>query len=147
MVYEVEEHPLPYIVMELVDGPTLQQYYDQGHRFSVSEIVHVGEQIAGALASAHAQSLIHRDIKPGNILIDDIADRPAIAIKVTDFGLARALDDDSLTRTGLISGTPMYMAPEQTRGEALDGRADLFSFGSVLYMLATGRPPFQSGQW
>lgn len=145
LVYEVEEQPLPYIVMELVEGPTLQQHYDAGQRFTVGEIVTIGHQIAGALAVAHAQSLVHRDIKPGNILIESSGDHSLNEIKITDFGLARMLDDDSLTRSGMISGTPMYMSPEQTRGESLDGRADLFSFGSVLYMLATGCPPYQNG--
>lgn len=145
LVYEVEEQPIPFIVMELIDGPSLQQYYDAGQRFSLLELIKVGQQIAGALAQAHARDLIHRDIKPGNILIDVGAEQFDSSIKVTDFGLARTIDDNSLTRTGLISGTPMYMSPEQTRGEPLDGRADLFSLGSVLYMLATGRTPFDKG--
>ena len=145
LVYEVEEQPIPFIVMELIDGPSLQQYYDAGQRFSVPELVNVGRQIAGALATAHARDLIHRDIKPGNILLDVGAEQFDSSIKVTDFGLARTIDDNSLTRTGLISGTPMYMSPEQTQGEPLDGRADLFSLGSVLYMLATGRTPFDKG--
>ena len=145
LVYEVEERPIPFIVMELIDGPTLQHYYETGHRFTLPELIKVGQQIAGALAVAHAKELIHRDIKPGNILIDAGAEQFDSAIKVTDFGLARTIDDNSLSRTGLISGTPMYMSPEQTQGEPLDGRADLFSLGSVLYMLATGRTPFEKG--
>lgn len=145
LVYEVEEQPIPYMVMELIDGPSLQQYYDDGHRFSVLELIQVGQQIAGALSTAHVGEMIHRDIKPGNILIDVCSEDFASSIKVSDFGLARMIDDDSLSRSGLIAGTPMYMSPEQTLGEPLDCRADLFSLGSVLYMLATGRPPFEKG--
>src|SRR5438128_5028683 len=84
--------------------------------------------------------LIHRDIKPANILLENGVDH----VKITDFGLARAADDASLTQSGFIAGTPMYMAPEQAQGDALDHRADLFSFGSVLYVMCSGRPPFRA---
>ena len=84
--------------------------------------------------------LIHRDIKPSNILLEDGVDH----VKIADFGLARAADDASITQSGLIAGTPMYMAPEQALGESIDQRADLFSLGSVLYVMCTGRPPFQA---
>ena len=93
------------------------------------------------MASAHAQGLIHRDIKPANILLEYGADQK---LKITDFSLARAADDASLTRSGMISGTPMSMAPEQALGQPLDHRSDLFSMGSVLYELASGRPPFRA---
>jgi serine/threonine-protein kinase len=83
---------------------------------------------------------VHRDVKPANILLEMGVDR----VMLTDFGLARAIDDASITRTGLIAGTPQYMSPEQARGEALDARSDLFSLGSVLYTMATGRPPFRA---
>jgi eukaryotic-like serine/threonine-protein kinase len=100
----------------------------------------LGKQIADGLAAAHAQGLIHRDIKPGNILLEGgVTER----VKITDFGLARTTDDASMTQSGMIAGTPLYMAPEQARGERLDQRADLFSFGSVLYQMLTGRPPFR----
>ena len=98
-------------------------------------------QIAAGLAAAHAQGLIHRDIKPANILLENGVER----VKITDFGLARAADDASLTQSGVIAGTPQYMAPEQARGEPVDHRADLFSLGSVLYAMCTGRPPFRAG--
>ena len=98
-------------------------------------------EIANGLAAAHALGLIHRDIKPSNILLEAGA---RSAVKITDFGLARTADDASLTQSGLIAGTPMYMAPEQAKGEAVDCRADLFSLGSVLYVMVTGRPPFRA---
>ena len=93
---------------------------------------------AAGLAAAHAQGLIHRDIKPGNILLE----QPSGRVQLTDFGLARAAEDVRLTQTGFVAGTPLYMAPEQARGEAVDHRSDLFSLGSVLYAMLTGVPPF-----
>ncbi len=140
-VYGVEEKPLPFIVMEFVEGQTLQQALDQEGPFDIQEILELGRQMASGLAAAHAQGLVHRDIKPGNILIES-GTNPKL--KITDFGLARAVDDASMTRTGVISGTPMYMAPEQALGQTLDHRADLFSLGSVLYQMACGRPPFRA---
>lgn len=139
-VYAVEEQPLPYLVMEFVEGHTLQQKLDATGPLDPPEILHLGRQLASGLAAAHAQGLIHRDIKPGNILIEAGAERK---VKITDFGLARAADDATMTRTGVISGTPMFMAPEQAQGLALDQRTDLFSLGSVLYQMASGRPPFR----
>jgi serine/threonine protein kinase len=140
-VYSVEEHPLPYLVMEYIDGQTLKQKLDNSGPLEVPEVLHLGRQMASGLAAAHAQGLIHRDIKPANILLEQGAE---LKVKITDFGLARAADDASMTRTGLISGTPMYMAPEQALGLALDHRTDLFSLGSVLYQMASGRPPFRA---
>lgn len=140
-VHSVEEQPLPYLVMEFVPGETLQQRLDRIGPLEVAEVLRIGRQIAEGLAAAHATGLIHRDIKPSNILIDD---GPHRLVKITDFGLARAADDASLTRSGVVAGTPMYMAPEQAKGESLDHRADLFSLGSVLYVMTTGRPPFRA---
>src|SRR5206468_4335883 len=97
-------------------------------------------QTALGLAAAHAQGLVHRDIKPANILLENGLER----VKITDFGLARAVDDASLTQNGVVAGTPLYMAPEQARGEPVDHRADLFSLGSVLYAMATGSAPFRA---
>jgi serine/threonine protein kinase len=139
-VYEVGEQPLPYIAMEFIPGETLQQRLDRVGPVEPAEVVRVGRQIAEALAAAHATDLIHRDIKPGNILLEGGSQR----VKITDFGLARAADDASISQSGLIAGTPMYMAPEQAKGEKLDQRADLFSLGSVLYQMASGRPPFRA---
>lgn len=140
-VYSVEEQPLPYLVMEYIDGQTLQQKLDGAGPLDTAEILHLAKQMAKGLEAAHARGLIHRDIKPGNILLEKGLEQ---TVKITDFGLARAADDASLTRTGVIAGTPMYMAPEQALGLALDHRADLFSLGSVLYQMASGRPPFRA---
>ncbi len=139
-VYSVEEQPLPYLVMEYIDGPTLQQKLDGAGPLDVAEILHLGRQMAVGLAAAHEKGLIHRDIKPGNILLESGAEQK---VKITDFGLARAADDATMTRTGTIAGTPMYMAPEQALGQTLDARADLFSLGSVLYQMTSGRAPFR----
>src|SRR5262249_17857567 len=95
---------------------------------------------AAGLAAAHAQGLVHRDVKPANILLENGVER----IKITDFGLARAVDDASLTQSGLIAGTPAYMSPEQANGDHIDHRSDLFSLGSVLYTLCAGHAPFRA---
>ena len=140
-IYAVEEQPLPYLVMEFVPGETLQQRLDRTGPLDVAEVIQIGRQIAEGLAAAHATGLIHRDIKPANILIES---GPGGRVKITDFGLARAADDASLTHSGAVAGTPTFMAPEQARGETLDHRADLFSLGSVLYTICSGRPPFRA---
>jgi WD40 repeat protein len=135
-----EANGLPYLVMEYVSGISLQERLDRKGPLELKEILRLGIQIAAGLAAAHAQGLIHRDIKPANILLENGVER----VKLTDFGLARAADDASLTQSGVVAGTPQYMAPEQARGEAVDARADLFSLGSVLYALCTGRAPFRA---
>jgi len=140
-IYAVEEQPLPYLVMEYIRGQTLQQRLDQTGPLEVPDILRIGGQIARGLAAAHEQGLIHRDIKPGNILLESGIEQ---TVKITDFGMARAADDASLTQSGVISGTPMYMAPEQAKGEPPDLRSDLFSLGSVLYTMASGRTPFRA---
>jgi WD40 repeat protein/serine/threonine protein kinase len=132
---------LPYLVMEYVPGMSLQERLDRHGPLELKEILRIGMQTAAALGAAHAQGLIHRDVKPANILLENGVER----VKITDFGLARTVDDASLTQSGVLAGTPHYMAPEQARGEPMDCRADLFSLGSVLYALCTGRPPFRAG--
>ena len=140
-IYGVAETAgLPYLVMPYVRGPSLQRRLDDGGPLALAEILRVGMQAAAGLAAAHAQGLVHRDVKPANILLADGIER----VKLTDFGLARAADDASLTKTGVIAGTPQYMSPEQARGEAVDQRSDLFSLGSVLYAMCTGRPAFRA---
>jgi WD40 repeat protein/tRNA A-37 threonylcarbamoyl transferase component Bud32 len=140
-IHAVEEaNGLPYLVMEYVAGPSLQERLDQSGPLELKEILRLGIQIAAGLAAAHALGLVHRDIKPSNILLENGVER----VKLTDFGLARAVDDASITQSGLIAGTPQYMAPEQAEGKAVGHRADLFSLGSVLYALCTGRTPFRA---
>ena len=140
-IYSVSEAGgLPYLVMPYARGPSLQKRIDEGGPLSVAEVLRIGRQIAAGLTAAHEQGLVHRDIKPANILLNDGIER----LLITDFGVARAMDDASMTRTGVIAGTPQYMSPEQARGEAVDYRSDLFSLGSVLYTACTGRPPFRS---
>jgi serine/threonine protein kinase len=140
-IHAVEEaHRPPYLVMEFVDGDSLQEKLDEGGPPGLKEILRVGLQTAEGLAAAHRQGLVHRDIKPENILLENGVER----VKLTDFGLARAVDDASLTHSGVIAGTPLYMSPEQAAGEPIDHRSDLFSLGSVLYTLCTGRPPFRA---
>lgn len=140
-IYGVEESPLPTLVMELVPGETLQQRLDRTGPLDVIETVRIGQQIAAGLAAAHREGLIHRDIKPANILIEP---GPHDWVKLTDFGVARAADDASISQTGIVSGTPMYMAPEQADGDPIDHRSDLFSLGSVLYTMCCGCPPFRA---
>lgn len=130
----------PYIAMALADGASLQEHVAENGPMDVKDIVRVGIQIAGGLSEAHKQGLIHRDIKPANVLFEKDVSR----ILITDFGLARAADDVMMTQSGCLAGTPSYMSPEQVTGKKLDARSDLFSLGSVLYFLATGREPFRA---
>lgn len=140
-IYGVAEADnLPYLVMPYVRGTSLQRRLDNSGPLTPTEVLRVGMQTAAGLAAAHAQGLVHRDIKPGNILLSEGVER----VLITDFGLARAADDASLTKTGVIAGTPQYMSPEQARGEAVDQRSDLFSLGSVMYTMCTGRAPFRA---
>jgi hypothetical protein len=140
-IYAVEEAKgLPFFVMEYIGGQSLQERLDRTGPLEVKEILRIGVQAARGLAAAHAQGLIHRDVKPANILLENGVQR----VKLTDFGLARAADDASLTQSGVVAGTPQYMAPEQAESRTLDHRADLFSLGSVLYTMCTGRAPFRA---
>jgi WD40 repeat protein len=140
-IHAVEEaNERPYLVMEYVSGISLQERLDRSGPLQLKEILRIGIQTAAGLAAAHAHGLIHRDVKPANILLENGVER----VKLTDFGLAWAVDDASLTQSGVVAGTPQYMAPEQARGEPADHRADLFSLGSVLYAMGTGRPPFRA---
>jgi hypothetical protein len=140
-IYNVEaDGALPFLVMQYVPGRSLQARVDEDGPLGVEEILRIGMQAAAGLAAAHAQGLVHRDVKPSNILLEDTVERAVL----TDFGLARAMDDASLTQTGIIAGTPHYMAPEQAAGEEIDARSDLFSLGGVLYFMAAGHPPFRA---
>tara|TARA_R110002111_G_scaffold257026_1_gene324946 strand:+ start:87924 stop:92234 length:4311 start_codon:yes stop_codon:yes gene_type:complete len=139
-IHAVDEDKLPYLVMEYVVGQSLQEKLDKVGSLSMTEILRIGNQIAEGLAAAHKQGLIHRDIKPANILLENGVER----VKITDFGLARAVDDVTITKTGEVSGTPQYMSPEQAAGNRVDQRSDLFSLGAVLYAMCTGRSPFRA---
>jgi hypothetical protein len=134
-----ETDGLPYLVMQYVAGESLQARLDRTGPLEVLEVVRIGMQTAAGLAAAHAQGLIHRDVKPANLLLEN----GLAKVKITDFGLARMADDVGLTQSGVVAGTPEFMAPEQARGEVVDHRADLFSLGSVLYACCTGSPPFR----
>ena len=133
----------PYMAMELLTGASLADELEQHKRLPVRDLVSVGVQLAKALDYAHSKGVVHRDIKPGNIMRDGVSR----AIKVTDFGIAH-LEDTSATgeqrtRVGDIIGTPQYMSPEQARGDKLDGRSDLFSVGIMLYQMVVGIRPFR----
>jgi serine/threonine protein kinase len=140
-IYAVEEEPTPYLVLEYVPGPTLKEHMDSQGPLDLAEVVAISKQVARGLAAAHETNVVHRDIKPANIML---CRDGGLKAKITDFGLARAVDDFSLSRSGAISGTPMFMAPEQARGETLDSRTDLFSLGSMMYQMIGGRPPFRA---
>lgn len=132
---------LPFLVMEFVDGSSLGGLLEVGRTFSVSEIARIGRQTALGLAAAHEARLIHRDIKPDNILLE----KGTLHVRVADFGLARAVDQDfHLSQPGLLLGTPNFMSPEQVDGKTVTAASDLFSLGSVLYTLCTGHLPFQA---
>ncbi len=126
--------------MGFVSGGSLQDRLDRDGPLSLEESLRIGLQIAEGLEAAHSHGLVHRDIKPANILLEARWQR----VLITDFGLARALDDSSITASGQLAGTPQYMSPEQSRGDKIDHRRDLFSLGSVLYAMLAGRPPFRA---
>ena len=127
-----------YLVMELVDGETLAERLQRGEFPSNEEALEIAAQAAEALAAAHATQIVHRDIKPGNLMINRRG-----RVKVADFGVAKAVGESTeLTRTGMMVGSPAYMAPEQVKGHSLDGRSDLFSLGVVLYEMLLRRKPF-----
>ncbi len=138
-IHSVDEDALPWLVMEFVEGVSVGDTLHHAGPLPAPEIARIGSEIAAGLAAAHKHGLIHRDIKPANILLEDGTRR----VRITDFGLARAADDGSVTRPGDLAGTPQFMSPEQARGGPISHRSDLFSLGSVLYALCTGQPPFQ----
>lgn len=137
-VGEVDEHP--YMAMELLNGDSLEDLMDSDHQFSISEVLDIGIQVADALHYSHTQGVVHRDIKPANI----VCTKGSTQVKITDFGIAHIDDthNSRQTQMGVILGTPQYMAPEQLRGERIDGRADLFATGVLLYQLITNEKPF-----
>jgi len=139
-IYDVgEEHDLAYIAMDYVDGESLDAYTRPGYLLKTSEVFQIGIAVAEALDYAHEQSVVHRDIKPGNLMYAT----ESKTVKVTDFGIA-CLTDNSRTMTGTVLGSPSYMSPEQLEGKRLDGRSDLFSLGVTLFQLFTGQLPFNA---
>lgn len=140
-IHNVEpEAETPFLVMQYVPGQSLQARIERDGILEVEDVLRIAKQTAEALAAAHQQGLIHRDVKPANILLESETDRAVLG----DFGLARTADDASLTRTGIVAGTPHYMSPEQANGESIGPASDLFSLGGVVYSMLAGRPPFRA---
>ncbi|MEE8379860.1 MAG: serine/threonine-protein kinase, partial [Gammaproteobacteria bacterium] len=138
-IYDVgEEHDLAYIAMDYIQGDSLDQHIRNGELLPLEDVFTVGIQVAEALDYAHELNVVHRDVKPGNIIYDQERGQ----LKVTDFGIA-CLTDNSKTRTGTVLGSPYYMSPEQIAGKKVDGRSDLFSLGVTLYQLFSGQLPFE----
>lgn len=133
-----EEHDLAYIAMEFLKGQDLVAYTRPGQLLPLAQVMDIIARVADALDYAHKQNVVHRDIKPGNIMYDPASG----TVKVADFGIAR-LTDASKTKTGMVMGTPSYMSPEQLAGLKVEGSSDLFSLGVTLYQLACGRLPFE----
>ena len=134
-----EAGDLAWIAMEYVRGEDLQRYTVPGQLLPVSQVLEIGARVAEALAYAHSQGVVHRDIKPANVMVDLEGGQ----VRVMDFGVAR-MDDATRTRTGVVLGTPSFMAPEQMAGRRTDGRGDLYSLGVSLYQLLTGSLPHES---
>jgi eukaryotic-like serine/threonine-protein kinase len=140
-IYDVvTDGEVPCLVMQFVSGQTLQERIAKKGSMPVEDVLRIGIQLCDALALAHSNGLVHRDIKPGNVLLEADGSRALLS----DFGLVRALDDASLTHSGFLAGTPDFMSPEQSRGQSVDARSDLFSMGSVLYTMLIGHTPFRA---
>ena len=133
-----EEHDLCYIAMELLKGKDLVPFTKSGNTLPIEKVVSIVARVADALGYAHKQNVVHRDVKPANVMYEPEND----VVKVTDFGIAR-ITDSSKTKTGMVLGTPSYMSPEQLQGKKIDGRSDLFSLAVSLYQLACGKLPFE----
>jgi serine/threonine protein kinase len=129
----------PYIVAELLEGEELGKYLERLGKLPVAEAVHIVRQVCHALGAAHTAGIVHRDVKPENVFLAG----PNATVKVLDFGISKVAEfSDGLTKTGTVLGTPDYMAPEQARGDRVDGRADIYAVGAILYRALTGRKPF-----
>jgi eukaryotic-like serine/threonine-protein kinase len=133
-----EDEGRPYIVFEYVEGETLKERIRRGGRLPITEAVAYAIEIARALGAAHARHIVHRDVKPQNVLIDEEG-----SCKVTDFGIARTLDEEGLTADGRVLGTTDYVSPEQALGQPVTGQSDLYSLGVLLYEMLTGQVPFR----
>lgn len=131
-----------YLAMEYVDGQTLRDILLAEYPLSEARVCHIVAQVLAALAEAHAANVVHRDLKPDNIMVSQLRESPDF-VKVLDFGIAKILEgEDNLTAADMLCGTPQYMSPEQAGGRTYDGRADLYSIGVILYQLITGDVPF-----
>jgi serine/threonine-protein kinase len=141
------EDGIPYFVMELLEGETLASRVRRAGAMPADVAARIGERVADALVASHAANVIHRDLKPDNVFLVRTAradDRRADDIRVVDFGAAKIVGGSRMTRPGIVFGTPYYMSPEQAAGQAIDGRADVYSLGVLLYELVTGRVPFEA---
>jgi serine/threonine protein kinase len=137
-LYDVAEHEgEPCLVMEFLRSRSLSAVLAEHGALPADQVAMIGTQVAEALAAAHAAGIVHRDVKPGNVLLDDEG-----TVKITDFGISRALDDGTVTQTGMLAGTPAYLAPEIARGQQPDRASDVFSLGATLYHAIEGTPPF-----
>ncbi|MGD9681520.1 MAG: protein kinase [Candidatus Obscuribacterales bacterium] len=143
--FGVSESGAPFMVIELVDGRSLGDLLDAPGEIAFPVLIEIFAQVADALGSAHSHGILHRDVKPGNVIVRS-EDDGSLSARVIDFGIAKSVreeqDEASLTRTGAVVGSPLYMSPEQTRGETLTARSDLYSFGCMLFRALAGRPPF-----
>ena len=145
-IYKVGRHgEVFYIIMRCIDGPSLRVLLERNKKLSVGDAARIARQVADALAYAHKHDIVHRDVKPDNVLLDTSGH-----VLVTDFGIAKAAQAAQaatpgaaqLTSEGMIIGTPQYMSPEQAAGDRLDGRSDIYSLGIVVYQMLAGTPPF-----
>ncbi|MGY2082102.1 serine/threonine-protein kinase [Modestobacter sp. SYSU DS0657] len=141
-VYDmVDDGGTPWLVMEYLPSRSLAQVLQASGTLPVTQVAQIGAQVADALAAVHAAGVVHRDVKPGNVLIGE-GERSEGLVKITDFGISRATGDVSLTQTGVVKGTPAYLAPEVARGQEPDEASDVFSLGATLYACLEGTPPF-----
>ena len=146
-VYDVvEEGGAPYLVMELVEARTLSQVVRSDGPLSQQRTAQVGLALLGALETAHRQGIVHRDVKPGNVLLTEPTEHKAGRVVLTDFGIASSPGDSSITSTGLLLGSPSYIAPERARGQAPAPASDLWSLGATLFTAVEGRPPYDGGE-
>jgi serine/threonine protein kinase len=140
-VFDVAEHDgNPWLVLEFLRSRSLSAVLAERGVLPAAEVTRIGAQVASGLAAAHEAGIVHRDVKPGNVLLDDDG-----LAKITDFGISRTLDDGTVTQTGMLAGTPAYLAPEVARGQQPGRESDVFSLGATLYHALEGAPPFGTG--
>lgn len=147
--FGITDGNMPYLVIDWIDGITLTKKVERDGPLDIHEAENIFLQVLSALGHAHDKKVVHRDLKPDNIMLTRDHQSGKTIVHLVDFGIAKVLDDntnlmesDGLTKTGTVVGTPMYMSPEQARGKEIDGRSDLYSLGCVMYFAFTGKPPF-----